>query len=110
MRIKGQVIRQIIDQVQHTLHAQGFKKINYIKGNYEQDTRHKKWKRKGQYLMGIPGKSDRPVVIIFKGNMPQLRVGYIFYDMPFHLEETTPLVNLPEVHVFIKIYRSSHLS
>lgn len=70
----------------------------------------KKEERKKLYLLGVPAKSDRPIIIGFEDDVPQLSIGYVFYYMPFDWEEPIPLVNLPEVHVFIKIYLPSHLS
>lgn len=62
------------------------------------------------YLLRVPSKSYRSVIIVFKDNVPQLSVGYVLYYMPFYGEEPTPLVNLPEVHIFVKIYLPNHLS
>lgn len=66
--------------------------------------------REKAYLLGISTKSDRPIIIRLEDDVPQLSIGYIFYYMPLYWEEPNPLVNLPEVHVFVKIHLPNHLS
>ena len=68
-------------------------------------TKKSKW-----YLLSVPGKSYRPIIIVFKDNVPQLSVRNIFYYMPLDWKEPIPLVKLPKFHVFIKVHLSHHLS
>ena len=62
------------------------------------------------YLLSIPAKSDGPVIIVLKYNMPQLSVGNVLNYMPLQRKETTPLINLPKVHVFVEVHQPRHFS
>ena len=61
------------------------------------------------YLLGVPSISNWPIFIVFKKNMPQLRIWNVFYYVPLNREESTPFVKLPEIHTLVEIYFAYHL-
>lgn len=60
-----------------------------------------------RYLVRIAGESNIPFIV--EDDMLQTTVWNVLYYMPLDGKETAPLIDLPEVHVFVEVDQPHHL-